>query len=637
MLEPETRELLMDLLRPPEGMQMDIAVGTTYTLDLNALLLAPLSFAMFDWASDEHGGTDPLATLEALRRHADRTTLFCQDGMIGVPREYQGLMLHLEDAVVPVSAPRPHGIFHPKVWVVRYVAEDGERHWRVLILSRNLTFDASWDTVVVLDSVRVLEQHRPGGVIARFLKELVKLGGNRLDKRRRKDINALAEEIRHVRFAAPEGFDANSLWFLPYGLDISTDYSLPPSNISRTLVVSPFLGDEALRSMASAGPDNDIVVSRPETLDQLLPETLEGWDAYVLATGQVEDLVETPDDTEATSLRGLHAKLLIFERGDTASVISGSLNVTGAALSRNVELMAWMNGPVEKVGIGSFMGGTKHQRGPAVFGRMLEAYTPTHGSVDEEEAERELSRDLDRARIALSQLTMHARVELVSGNDSAIPGAVDDVRWRFALDVTGQAELPDAVTSVAVWRLTGPRVAALPLDLSVSSQTLDFGIVGEPSITAFFAVAVQAEKAGKRDEATFLVRAELDGAPEGRAERMLARSLASRDAVIRYLQFLLADGSEAMRELMQELGMNEHGTSGGNRTSGFGSGLMERLLDVLVSDPERLAHVDRLLRDLRDVDDGALLPEGFDAIWEAIDEVRRGLATTSSTRRKRKR
>ena len=50
------------------------------------------------------------------------------------------------------------GIVHPKVWVLRYEASDdldgvpkGDRRLRVLITSRNLTFDTSWDTVLRLD------------------------------------------------------------------------------------------------------------------------------------------------------------------------------------------------------------------------------------------------------------------------------------------------------------------------------------------------------------------------------------------------------------------------------------------------------------------------------------------------------
>lgn len=634
MLEPETRELLMDVLRPPDGMRMDMAVGTTYTLDLDALLLAPLSFAMFDWIGGVDGPTDTQATLEALRRHANNTTLFCQDGMIGLPREYQPLMLHLEDVVIPVSAPRPHGIFHPKVWVVRYVAESGQRLWRAAILSRNLTFAASWDTVVVLEGSKQLEQHRPGGPLARFLLELVELGGTRLDKRRKKEIRGLAEEIRHVRFTAPEGFERTGVWFLPFGLGISTPWKMPPEGRSRTLVVSPFLGADALTSLASHGPVNDIVISRPEELDRLPPEAIEGWDCYVLAAGQSEvqpGAEEVAPEIES-ELRGLHAKLVIFERGKTSTVLTGSLNVTNAALHNNIELMAWMNGPTSEVGITAFMGDGKKASGPAPFGRMLEAYIPSHTEDDDDDAREEMRRDLDRARVAISRLDLTAHVSPTE--PSTGDRADEDAGWRFALRVRGRADMPAAVTSVSVWRLTSQSSDAIPLDTQKRSQELDFGIVAEPAITAFFAVEVRVERKGKRDSATFLLRTALVGAPEGRAERMLARALQSRDAVIRYLQFLLAETSEDLRDLMEGNALLGNAPATARANSSMTFGLTERLLEVLVSDPDRLEHVERLLTDLRHVDDGALLPEGFEDIWAAIDEVRRESPSSPSRQRR---
>jgi len=633
MLEPETRELLMDVLRPPDEMRMDIAVGTTYTLDLNALLFAPLSFAMFDWVSEDDGPAGTQATLEALRRHAANTTLFCQDGMIGVPKHYQALMLHLEDVVVPVSAARPHGIFHPKVWVVRYRHENGERLWRAVILSRNLTFAASWDTVVVLEGTKQLERNRPGGPLAHFLLELVKLGGERLDKRRRAEIRRLAEEVRNVRFVAPDGFERTGLWFHPFGIDWSSPWAFPPENRRRTLVVSPFLGANALKSLASQGKENDILVSRPEELDRLPPEALEGWDCYVLAEDQLESAMDPSsgpvDDIE---LHGLHAKLVIFDRGKTSSVLTGSLNATGAALHHNVELMAWMNGPTADVGIDAFMGSSKRDAGPAPFGRLLERYTPTPRDAEEDVRE-DLRRDLDGARAAISRLAMTATV---TPADVSTPDAAPaDAPWRFVLAVNGRPDVPTTVTTVRIWRLTGPESAAVPLDLTKRKQELDFGLVAEPAITAFFALKVEAQAKGKKDAATFLIRADLKGAPEGRAERMLARALESRDAVIRYLLFLLAESSEDLRELMETLGLRNSDRSSTARGNGLTYGLTERLLEVLVADPERLSHVERLLADLRRVDDGGLLPEGFEAVWAAIDEVRREVAEKKGSRRPR--
>ncbi len=88
MLEPDRRLLLLDALRPPPGMSLEAAVGTTFSVDLEALLLAPIAFALFDARLAETGDperTDPLAVMEAVRRHASRIDMFCQAGQIKMP------------------------------------------------------------------------------------------------------------------------------------------------------------------------------------------------------------------------------------------------------------------------------------------------------------------------------------------------------------------------------------------------------------------------------------------------------------------------------------------------------------------------------------------------------------------------
>ena len=125
MLQPSSRRLLLDGLRPSGGYRLDRAVGTSYTVDLLALLTAPLAFTFFDW-EDEKGRpmADPLALLEAVRRHAQRIHLFCQAGRVKVPAPGQTLLAYLEDSVFEVEAPHKGGVFHPKVWLLRYVATD---------------------------------------------------------------------------------------------------------------------------------------------------------------------------------------------------------------------------------------------------------------------------------------------------------------------------------------------------------------------------------------------------------------------------------------------------------------------------------------------------------------------------------
>src|SRR4051812_27640251 len=108
MLAPESRPPLLDALRPPPAYPLRRAGGTSFSLDLEALLLCPLAFAFFDAAGDA-GSLDPVALLAAVRQHAERIDLFCQAGQIVVPREHRRIAAYLEGSVHGVAVPPVRG------------------------------------------------------------------------------------------------------------------------------------------------------------------------------------------------------------------------------------------------------------------------------------------------------------------------------------------------------------------------------------------------------------------------------------------------------------------------------------------------------------------------------------------------
>jgi hypothetical protein len=142
MLEPHTRKLLFDVLRPPEDHTLDYAIATTYTLDLLALLTAPIAFTLFE-ADDPKKllNTNSLTLLESLRRYADRMAIFHHGGYITVPPAQFPQFEYLEDIVVQCKPPVETAVFHPKIWLLRFAGPDQRVTYRFACLSRNLTFD----------------------------------------------------------------------------------------------------------------------------------------------------------------------------------------------------------------------------------------------------------------------------------------------------------------------------------------------------------------------------------------------------------------------------------------------------------------------------------------------------------------
>jgi hypothetical protein len=242
MLEPNSRRLLLESLQPPDNYRLDWAVGTTYTLDLMALLTAPVAFAFSDWQeSDGKPTANPLALLKAVRQYASRICLFCQAGKIHVPQTYQPLLSGLEDSIVETKAPQG-GNFHPKVWFLRFVAEDDSVVYRLLCMSRNMTFDRSWDTLLslegpLIDRANAFARNHPLG---QFVESLPGMSTRKIATTWQQRMKQLAYDIRRVEFEIPEPFEDMQFW--PLGLGNTNRWPFP-ERIDRLLVISPFVDD----------------------------------------------------------------------------------------------------------------------------------------------------------------------------------------------------------------------------------------------------------------------------------------------------------------------------------------------------------------------------------------------------------
>lgn len=613
MLDPDRRELLLDALRPPAGHRLDIAVGTTYTLDFDALLLAPLAFAFFetsDAQEDETTGPDPVALLAALREASDRLHIFCQAGRIAVPRQYRRVMALVENAVHPVAAPKPGGIFHPKVWALRFAADGEPPRHRLVSLSRNLTFDRSWDTLVRLEGSGGTTPDR-ASPLARFVRTLPALAVRPLRRHAQADVEQLADELAYVEWEVPDPF--HEARFHTLGLPGPTPVPFD-GRADRLLVVSPFLGAGALDRLAPDATER-YLVSRPESLDALGSAALAGYDqTFVLAAAaqgvEPEEAGDSAGEASAVPLSGLHAKVYIADAGWNARVLTGSANATDAALSSNVEFLVELEGPKSRCGVDTVM--KPPAQGQATFRDLLEQYEVQNVEpIDPDEREL-LLRDLERFANDLAAEGFRATVERA---------AVEDA---YEIHLQGAGPLPpDADARVRpVTSRAGRAVALLAEGGGTHAR---FANVSFEAITSFFAIQLSLTRGELTETAIFVVNAELIGAPEDRLSRLLTIELGSKRSVLRYLLLLLALGEIDSGELPGQGGEDgpKPPVDGAPWTANLP--LLESLVRALSESPEKLDAVDRLVLDLERTAEGrALLPEDFLEIWGAFRSVRHG-------------
>ena len=351
MLAPDSRALLLDALRPPSGHSLDRAVATTFTLDLETALMVPLAFAGFRFEEQP----DPVEVMEALRGMGERFDIFCQAGAINAGSWPSDLVALLENVIREVRRPRPGHIFHPKIWVLRFLDRSEEPSYRLLVLSRNLTGDRSWDTILWLDG---RPEERPIAInepLARFVAALSGLSVTRLPPGRRAALAALAEELRRVRWDRPAG--VRELRFHPIGLPGSPPFAVDEHFAGyRTLVISPFVRGGAIRRLLRPQAGTAVLVSRGEELDALPDGALEGLDVYELDPVASLSADDVEGNTGLARLTRLHAKLFVVERARLAHVFIGSANATDAGLGSNVEFLCELVGPVATLGVHALVG-----------------------------------------------------------------------------------------------------------------------------------------------------------------------------------------------------------------------------------------------------------------------------------------
>lgn len=609
MLEPKDRQLLLEALRPPIGFQFDEGIGTTYTLDLVALLTAPLAFTWFEQkdSAGADGAVDSLEIVESLRRYADRLTLFCHAGRISLPKAHYPQLAFLEDSIVE-CLPSSGGAFHPKVWVLRFTADEGEDiRYRMLCLSRNLTFSRAWDTMLTLDGVvRKGTVARSRG-LAEFVRALPdQAARGAIGDRVRGRAERLALEIERVEFELPEHVE--DFVFHPIGIPGRRRRPLAVlDDTKRLLVVSPFLTASRLHELADGTADLT-VVSTPSQLEALSNAPREGVRYFVLTERlrpeAEEDDVSPLTEAEAIELSDLHAKLYVTERGATAHVLTGSANATAAAFDRNVEFLVELTAHRKWLGLDGMMATAK---GETRFINLLQPADDLVGTAVPPEEVVALDRCLEEFRTLLAKAGLTIQVT-ASGE-----GAFDlDLQTQEPIDVPQGVKASCWPSAVAT--------AGMALRSTAAGATVArFPAISFAGVTAFMAFELVGRAGDVERRVDFVLALPLLGAPEGRREHVLRSLVRDRSRMLRFLWLLLADEvADVPDGWAGSTGAPADGEA--QRSSAFSTGgLFEVLLKNLDRSPQRLDYLHSLMTEMRrDLAETDLFPEGFDAIWEPI-------------------
>ena len=534
MLQTRERTLLLETLRPPAGYRLQQAVGTSYTLDLIALLTAPLAFTFFD-VHDEDGKptADPVALLEALRAarreghpllpgRSDRRAE-ARSGAARLPRGFGGRG----------STSARGGIFHPKVWVLGFASEGKPPIYRLLCLSRNLTFDRAWDTCLCLEGP-VTEQssaatRRCGSFSAPFPGSPPavsrRTGGRTFDGWPKR---SCASTSGHRLPSTTSGSTPSGSWraavALPRRWPKPCDLPVPRRVDDRSARprARPRRPDLTTRGLGGARGR-----SPPGALLRALAAALGSTPAKRTTTTRIRN---RRSPMPGSDLTGLHAKLFLFETGPRHAALHrfGERDAGRLRAQRGASRRAGRRD--ETLRHRGADGRRGRTRRTARCGRCWSPTGAVSGAPD----------DVGQAALE-RRLELLTRYLLASSPLTATVADGDQEGSRTISALSGS--LPDlpARRRSTVWPADARRQSFGPAAGGFRGTIASFPNVSFEALTCFFAFEISAREAGLRARRRFTVTAALVGAPDDRRDRLLRSFLNDSRQVLRLLLLLLMD------------------------------------------------------------------------------------------------
>lgn len=362
MLQPDKKTDRLNystVLMPPSGYTLERAIGTTYSLDLETLMAVSVVLGLED---DSIIARNQVVLLRSLKKISEKILIFCEDGQIKTPNKDNSLAFLLEKVIIPVALPkgstREYPSFHPKTWLLEYVNEKGDKCFRFIVLSRNLTFDRSWDVCFCVDgetsqndtvdvnTTRIVSFYR-------FLRDNIRRDVPYYDRKKQQLIH-IEHALSNVEFAL-KCKEFSSFEVFPIGIGDKTNNILKDELFTESyhelVVVSPFINNQLIESFL--GWDKELtgckkaLFTRNSELEKLSETVFESMHVYTLKNQVVkgETILSYDEDNETNAifLQDIHAKLYMRRKNSHSKLYIGSMNATHRATHDNVEMLIKLN------------------------------------------------------------------------------------------------------------------------------------------------------------------------------------------------------------------------------------------------------------------------------------------------------
>lgn len=555
------------------GYEVDFAIGTTYSLSFETLLCVPISFGMLG-ELDDSTFNNPYYLLESIRRSSDKFAIFCNKGGIAVPANVKTVYSLLEKSIFEVSKKEDQfANFHPKIWIIKehQIDDESKRQIKLIVMSRNLTFDTSLDIAASLTaplfrkciSTETAQKHKP-------LKDMVEwLAGYAVGEKKRQ-ILALAEDIDCLdNFEVEEPFCDYEFFPFKYGEQLNEQIDLEKAMTGRCMItVSPFIDMTTLKRIneksKSHSNGTSVLITREDYVNQ---------EVFDYFNERVQDAIyvvnESMLDNEVAPIN-LHAKCYYVSepRDNTGSnyLYLGSANATNTAFTRNTEFLLRLQFKPYLKGIWDTVLEQFVNDEDRRFERVTE---PTTGSEGVQYTA------LDKLLIEVSRYPFKAEAK---ENDNG----------SFSLSISCNKTHKNGSVLIAPFQLGKDSVKRMGKDVV-------FDNVQPEQLSELYILKVERANEKKEMESdSTVIKIKTTGIPENRDMLILQSLVNTKEKFIDYVTMMLSDNPA---ELVYE-SEREKKHKGGSNQAIKQPALYERLLRVAYEDPKQLKRIDTFVKEI---------------------------------------
>lgn len=606
MLNPNNDRLdYGQVLAPPDNYMLDFAIGTTYSLDLDALVGTCISLGLSE-ETDSDLMKNPICLLEALRATGDKVALFCEGGQIHTPNNITSLYILLEKMVFQVSTSKRKEItkypsFHPKFWLLKYVDERGTPLYRVVVLSRNLTFDRSWDVTFTMDGKVNGRKTLKTSPIVDFVSYLTSnLPSDENAKAKLKKIRMIMRELPYVHFEL-NSREFEDFEFLPTGIKNSNggfhttaDKPFVPlfeDSFHEILIMSPFLTNSVIREFVDRNKyinhTEYMLFTRAMSLGKLNPNDCADFRIFTMKDAVVDGESTISEEEQQIQKQDIHAKIFMVRKYSDTYLYLGSLNASHNAINGNVEFMVMLKSKnrylnMRKLSEAFFNGYEDNPSNPFQEVKLTDSVV-----VDEEQEK-----------------------------NNILEGYIKEInRMKPTAMVLTNEENYDVNVYFAKFENSKYKVTVSPLlsnKTEMISENVLFKSLSLTQLSEFFKISVS-------DGTSTIQRVIIiptDGIPEDREKAVVSNVVKDKECFYRYIAFLLGD-NYVLSALETANGTNAMGV-GNTQKIIQTPALYEKMLQTAATAPERFKEIDYLIKAV--AADG-VIPEQFEELYNVFKKV----------------